>query len=112
MTDDTAIRTIGRGRVDATVAAMTESPSRLDDPQWRTDRARKAAATRAGADYHIRKLAELRAELTPEQVDALAELAHPATAHVALAKTRDLEKRVARAEEWVAHVARHLGMAL
>ena len=52
--------------------------SKLDDPQWRHERARKAANARTTTDAHIRALVEAAPPLTPEQIDKLRALLPPA----------------------------------
>jgi hypothetical protein len=47
-------------------------PTKLDDPAWRRERARKARAAQDTVDYHIAKLVEDAPPLTSEQKDKLA----------------------------------------
>lgn len=69
---------------------MANAISKLDDPVFRQERARNAALARGTADYHLRKLAESAAELTPEQLGRLADIVRPALGSV-------VEQREARA---------------
>ena len=108
MTDDTAIRTIGRGRVAATVAAMPEPLSKLDDPRWRAERARRAATARSGAEYHIRKLSELLPERTPAQRAEIDELMR-SVSYVTVDQHRTLVGDVVRVEQKVIGLASLLG---
>lgn len=52
-------------------------PGKLDSPEWRSERARKAAAARHSLDTYIKAVAARRAELTDSQRDLLRALASP-----------------------------------
>ena len=64
-------RSCQRSGVAATIVAMT---SKLEDPAWRSARARKAAATRTSLEHHIAKVVDRAPELTSEQIDRLREI--------------------------------------
>lgn len=51
--------------------------SKLDDPQWRRERARKAARARTTVDAHIRALVDAAPPLTGAQRAKLAALLAP-----------------------------------
>lgn len=46
----------------------------LADPQFRRERATKAAKARTSLDYHVRKVVEAAPALTDEQLDRLRQL--------------------------------------
>lgn len=50
---------------------MATENRKLDDPDWRRNRARKAAAARTTVDYYVRQLVEAAPPLTAEQRDKL-----------------------------------------
>ena len=54
--------------------------SKLDDPKWRTARARKARAAQLNPDYYIKKLVDAAPPLTAEQRARLAALLGPQAA--------------------------------
>lgn len=54
-------------------------PSKLEDPEWRADRARKAALARTNPEAHARALVRDWPELTHEQKDRLRVLLRPIT---------------------------------
>lgn len=47
-------------------------PGKTDSPQWRTERARKAAAARHSLDTYVKTIVDRAPELTPEQRSSLA----------------------------------------
>ncbi len=53
------------------------SAGKLADPQFRHERARKAALARTSLDAHIKAVAARAPELTPAQREQLALLLHP-----------------------------------
>lgn len=48
--------------------------SKLDDPVWRQERARKAAEARTNLDYHVNKVVEGWPDLSDESVAKLSAL--------------------------------------
>ena len=50
------------------------TPSKLDDPKWRRERAARAGRTRTTLAYHVAKVVENATELTPELISQLRQL--------------------------------------
>lgn len=57
---------------------MAASTSKLSDPVWRTERARKAAAARHSLDTYVKHVVDRAPELSPEQRARLAAIFAPA----------------------------------
>lgn len=66
---------------------MAASTSKLSDPAWRVERARKAAAARHSLDTYVKTIVDRAPELTPEQRARLAVLLAPAHAEGKVADT-------------------------
>lgn len=111
MADDTAIRAAAQHYIAPSVGAtLPRMSEKLEDPQWRSERARKASASRTTAEYHIRKLIEMGDSLTPAQLDSLAELADPSGVALLTARVNDLGSRLTQSEAWIVTLAKRLGM--
>lgn len=56
---------------------MDHATNKLADPEFRHERARKAAKARTSTDYYIDKLVRSAPPLTPEQVERIRALLPP-----------------------------------